>query len=132
MGIEIVSVVVQIIPAGKNLPTGYKYENTSAVAWWWNNVTSLQIYITKTRWFKLTFNFLGFIVINPLFLTSISMDSISTPNMQDPLTVLIEGLLYTFWVRGKCFLYISYILFMKKKKNDKNMTHSKNKFYICL
>ena len=31
--IEIVSVVVQIIPAGKNLLPGYKYENTCALAW---------------------------------------------------------------------------------------------------
>ena len=36
-----------------------------------------------------------------MFLTSISTDSISTPNMQEPLTVLIEGLLYSWSIYYK-------------------------------
>ena len=51
--------------------------------------------LIKSAHQKHIFYFPGSIIINcPLFLTSISTDLISTANLQDPLTVLIEGLLY--------------------------------------
>ena len=66
MGIEIVSVVVQIIPEGKNLP--HRLQMRILVPLHGNETgweVSADLYNIKIQRFKLTFHFQGFIVINP-------------------------------------------------------------------